>query len=99
LGKVDPGTEPSSDKVELGPSCEVGLREEVKLTSVERFKEESVTKKNRVGKDGSLIDEGKMKPMTEDDLVKGSDMIRTDWRLSHLECIKDPGKTTEKVKH
>jgi hypothetical protein len=83
----------------LGTGYDIGLRDEVKLTSVERFKEESVTKKNGVGKDGSLIDEGKMKPMTEDDLVKGSDTIQTDWRLSHLECIKDPGKTTEKVKH
>jgi hypothetical protein len=50
-GKADLGTEPGSGKVELGLGCEVGLREEVKPTSVERFKEESVTKKNEVGKD------------------------------------------------
>jgi hypothetical protein len=49
LGKEDSGTEPGFDKVELGPGCEVGLREELELTSVERFKKESVTKKNEVG--------------------------------------------------
>jgi hypothetical protein len=31
-----------------------------------------------VGKDGSLIDEGKMKPITEGDSVKGSDTIWID---------------------
>jgi ribonuclease HI len=98
LGKADPGTEPGSDKVQLGLGlgCEVGLREEVKPTSVERFKEESVTKKSDVVKDGSLIDGGKMKPITEGDSVKGSDMIRTDWRLLLLECTRDPRKTTNK---
>jgi hypothetical protein len=95
-GKADPRTEPDSGKVELGPGCEVGLWEEVKPTSVERFMEVSVMKKNKVGKDGSLIDEGKMKPIMEGDSVKGSDTIRTYWRLPLLKCIRDPEKTTDK---
>jgi hypothetical protein len=82
--------------VELDPGCEVELQEEVRPTSVERFKEESVTKKNEVGKDGSLIDEGKVRPITEDDSVKDSDMIQTDWRLLLLECIRDLKKTMDK---
>jgi hypothetical protein len=49
-----------------------------------------------VGKDGSLIDEGKMKPITEGDSVKGSDTIQIDWRLPLLECIRDPRKITDK---
>jgi hypothetical protein len=49
-----------------------------------------------VEKDGSPLDEGKMKPITEGDSVKGGDIIRTDWRLPLLECIRDPEKTTDK---
>jgi hypothetical protein len=37
-----------------------------------------------------------MKPMKEDDSVKGGGTIRIDWRLPLLECIRDPGKTTDK---
>jgi hypothetical protein len=66
-GKVDLGTEPGSGEVELGPGCEDGLREEVRPTLVERFKEESITKKNEVGKVGSPIDKEKMEPMKEYD--------------------------------
>jgi hypothetical protein len=63
---------------------------------VERFKEESITKKDEVEKDGSPLDEGKTKSITEGDSVKNGDMIRIDWRLPLLECIRDPGKTTDK---
>jgi hypothetical protein len=49
-----------------------------------------------VEKDGSPLDEGKMKPIMEGDSVKGGDTIRTDWRLQLLECIRDPEKTTDK---
>jgi hypothetical protein len=95
-GKTDLGIEPGSGKVELGAGCDVRLWEEVKPTLVERFKEKSIAKKDEVGKYGSLIDEGKMKPIMEGDSIKGSDMIRTDWRLPLLECIRDPRKTTNK---
>jgi hypothetical protein len=37
-----------------------------------------------------------MEPMKEYDLIKGGDTIRTDWRLSLLKCIRDPGKITDK---
>jgi hypothetical protein len=62
----------------LGLGREIGLREELKSTSVERFKEESVMKRDEVEKDGSPLDEGKMKPIAEGDSIKDSDMIRTD---------------------
>jgi hypothetical protein len=45
---------------------------------VQRFKEESVTKKDEVEKDRSPPDEGKMKPITEGDSVKGGDTIWID---------------------
>jgi hypothetical protein len=99
-GKTEPcsGKEKmESGKTELKQGCEIGLREEAKPTSVETFKE-SVMKKDEVEKDGSPLDEGKMKPITEGDSVKGGDTIRTDWRLLLLECLRDHRKTTEKIK-
>jgi hypothetical protein len=98
-GKTEPGS--GKAKIELGKTepeqgCKIRLWEEAKPTSVERFKEESVTKKVEVEKDGSPLDEGKMKLIMEGDSVKGGDTIRTDWRLQLLECIRDPGKTTDK---
>jgi hypothetical protein len=80
-GKIELGldkAEPESGKTEPEQSCEIGLQEEAKSTSGERFKEESVMKKDEVEKDGSPLDDGKMKPITEGDLVKGADTIRTD---------------------
>jgi hypothetical protein len=53
-------------------------------------------KKDEVEQDGSPLDEGTMKLITEGDSVKGGDTIRTDWRLPLLECIRDPKKTTDK---
>jgi hypothetical protein len=88
--------EPESGKTKPERGCEIGLREEAKPTLVERFKEESIMKKDEVEKDGSPLDEGTMKPIMEGDSVKGGDMIRTDWRLPLLECIRDPEKTTNK---
>jgi hypothetical protein len=58
--------------------------------------DESVTKKSECGNDGSPVDKEKMEPMKEYDSVKGGGTIRTDWRLPLLECIRDPGKTTDK---
>jgi hypothetical protein len=63
---------------------------------VERFKEEFVTKKDGVEKDGLPLDEGKMKQITEGDSVKGGDTVRIDWKLPLLKCIRDLGKTTDK---
>jgi hypothetical protein len=53
-------------------------------------------KKDKMEKDGSPLDERKMKRITEGDSVNGGDTIRTDWRLPLLECIRDPEKTTDK---
>jgi hypothetical protein len=62
-GKTEPSSckaGPKSGKIELKHGCKIGLREEAKPTSVERFKEESVMKKDEVEKDGSHLDEGRM---------------------------------------
>jgi hypothetical protein len=78
LGKTELGSgkaEPESGKTEPGRGCEIRLREEAKLTSVERFKDESVMKKDEMEKDGSPLDEGTMKLVTEGDSVKGGDTI------------------------
>jgi hypothetical protein len=37
-----------------------------------------------------------MKPIKVDELAKDGDTVRTDWRLLLMECIRDPGKTTNK---
>jgi hypothetical protein len=51
---------------------------------------------DEVEKDGSPLDEGKMKPIEEGDSVKGGDTIWADWRLLILEYIRDLRKTTDK---
>jgi hypothetical protein len=98
-GKTEPDlgkSEPELGKTRSEPGCEIGLWEEAKPTSVERFKEELVTKKDGVEKDGLPLGEGKMKPITEGDSLKGGDTVQTDWRLPLLNCIRDPRKTTNK---
>jgi hypothetical protein len=99
LGKTEPGlgkAQPKSRKAEPEQGSEIRLREEAKPISVERFKEESVLKKYEVDKDGSPLDEGKMKQIMEGDSVKGGDTIRIDWVLLLLERIRDPGNITDK---
>jgi hypothetical protein len=91
-------TELSTCKAEPGPSYGCGLREESEPISGEENNEESVTKKSESGNVGSPVDEEKMEPIKEYDLVKGGDTIRTDWRLPLLKCIRDPKKTTDKIK-
>jgi hypothetical protein len=95
-GKADPKIELSSGKAELGPSYECGLLEELEPILGEEENEESVTKKSESGNIGSPTNEEKTELMKEYDSVKGGDMIRTDWRLSLLKCIRDPKKTTDK---
>jgi ribonuclease HI len=96
LGKADPGAKSGSDKAESGPSYGCGLREELELISDKEDNEESITKKSESGNDGSPIDKEKTKPVKEYDSVKGGGMIRTDWRLPLLECIRDPRTTTDR---
>jgi hypothetical protein len=84
------------DKAEPGLSYGCGLWEELEPILDKEDNEELVTKKSESGNDGSPVDEEKMAPMKEDDLVKGGGMIRIDWRVPLLECIRDPGKTTDK---
>jgi hypothetical protein len=77
-GKTEPGSgkaQPELEKIEPKQGCEIGLREEANPTTVERFKEESVMKKDDVEKDGSPLDEGRTMLITEGDSVKGGDMI------------------------
>ena len=77
-------------KAEPGLSYTCGLREELEPILGEEENEESVTEKSESGNVGSPIDEEKMEPMKEYDLVKGGGMIWTDWRLPLLKCIRDP---------
>jgi hypothetical protein len=66
---------------------------------VKKFQQELVTKQDEVEKDQSPLDERKMKPLLEDDLVTGGgggDTIRTDWRLPLLECLRNPERITDK---
>jgi hypothetical protein len=79
-------------KIEPEPGGKIGLREEAKPTLVKKFQEESVTKQDEVEKDQSPLDEGKMKTISDDDSVTGGDMIRIDWRLPLLECLRNPRK-------
>jgi hypothetical protein len=95
-GKADLGTELSSSKAEPGPSYGCGLWEELEPILRKEDNEKLVTKKSESGNVGSHVDEEKMEPMKEYDSVKGGGTIRTDWRLPLLECIRDPGKTTDK---
>jgi hypothetical protein len=66
------------------------------LISDKEDNEESVTKKSESGNDGSPVDKEKMEPMKEYDSVMSGGMIRTDWRLPLLDCIRDPEKTMDK---
>jgi hypothetical protein len=96
LGKADLEIEPDSSKVEPGPSYGCGLWEELEPTSGKEDNEESVTKKSEFRNVGSPVDEQKMEPMKEHDSVKAGGMTWIDWRLSLLECIRDPRKATDK---
>jgi hypothetical protein len=68
----------------------------LQLISGKENNEESVTKKSESENVGSPVDEGKIEPMKEYDSVKDGNMIRIDWRLPLLECIRDPGKIMDK---
>jgi hypothetical protein len=94
--KADLETEPSSSKVEPGPSSGCGLWEELEPILGKETNEESVTRKSESGNVGSPVDKGKTEPMKEYDSVKDGSTIRTDWRLSLLECIRDLGKIMDK---
>jgi hypothetical protein len=96
LGKANLGKELVSSKAEPRPSYGCGLCEELEPILGKENNEESVTKKSESRNVGSPIDEEKMEPMKEYDSIKGCGMIRTDWRLPLLKCIRDPRKTTNK---
>jgi hypothetical protein len=96
LGKAYPGAKLGSDKAEPGPCYRCGLQEELELILDREDSEESVTKKSESGNIGSIVDEGKTEPMKEYDSVMDGGTIRTDWTLPLLECIRDPGKITDK---
>jgi hypothetical protein len=92
LGKI----ELISGKIEPELGGKIWLWEEAKPTLVKTFQEELVTMQEEVEKDQSPLDEGKMKPISEDDSVMGGDTIQTNWRLSLLECLRNPRKTMDR---
>jgi hypothetical protein len=59
---------------------------------VKKFQEESVTEQDEGEKDQSPLDEGKTKPISEDDSITRGDMIWTDWRSLLLKCLRNPEK-------
>jgi hypothetical protein len=61
-------------------------QDKAKLTLGKEANEESGTKENKFEKVGS--------PLYE--LAKDGDTVRIDWRLSLMECIRDPGNITDK---
>jgi hypothetical protein len=71
-------------------------QDKAKPTSGKEASEVSGTKENEFEKVGSPLYQEKMKPIRVDELAKDGDMVRTDWRLLLLECIRDPGKITDK---
>jgi hypothetical protein len=71
-------------------------QDKAKPTSAKEANEELVTKESEFEKVGSPLDEEKMKPIRVDESAKDGDMVQTDWRLPLMECIKDPGKITDK---
>jgi hypothetical protein len=71
-------------------------QDKAKLTLGKEANEESVTKKNEFEKVGSPLDKEKMKPIRVDESAKDGDIVRTDWRFPLMECIRDPGKITDK---
>jgi ribonuclease HI len=83
-----------NSKSESGITSE--SQDKAKPTSGKEANEESVTKENKFEKVGSPLDEERMKPIRVDELAKDGDTVRTDWRLPLMECIRDPGKITDK---
>jgi hypothetical protein len=71
-------------------------RDRATPTSGKNANEELVTKKNRFEKVGSPLDEEKMKTIRADESAKHGDVVWIDWRLPLMECIRDPGKITDK---
>jgi hypothetical protein len=71
-------------------------QDKAKPTLGKEANEESGTKENEFEKVGSPLDEEKMKLIRVDELAKDGDMVLTDWRLPLMECIRDPGKITDK---
>jgi hypothetical protein len=71
-------------------------QDKAKLTLGKEANEESVAKKNEFEKVGSPLDKEKMKPIRVDESAKDGDTVRTDWRFPLMECIRDPGKITDK---
>jgi hypothetical protein len=82
--------------IESALSYGCGLQEELEPILGKENNEGLVTKKSDSGNVGSPVDEGKIESMKEYDSVKDGTMIRTNWRLPLLECIRDPRKIMDK---
>jgi hypothetical protein len=87
--RLSENSEPKSDNT--GES-----QDRAKLTSGNKANEEPVTKENGFEKVGSPLNEEKMKPIRVDESAKDGGVVRTDWRLPLMECIRDLGKITDK---
>jgi hypothetical protein len=71
-------------------------QDKAKPTLGKEANEESVAKENKFEKVGPPLDEEKVRPIRVDESTKNDDMVQTDWRLSLMECIRDPVKIMDK---
>jgi ribonuclease HI len=78
-----------SDKSEPEPGNPDGSQDK-------EAKEESVMKMGEFEKVRSPLDDETTKLIRVDDSAKDGDTVRADWRLPLMECIRDPGKITDK---
>jgi hypothetical protein len=72
------------------------LQDKGKSTLDKEAKEESIMKKSEFKKVGSPLDNETTKPIRVDDLARDGAMVRADWRLPLMECIRDPGEIMDK---
>jgi hypothetical protein len=84
------------DKLELEQGNPDGSQDKAKPTSDKEAKEESIMMKSEFEKVESPLYHETTKPIRVDDSAKDGDTIRADWRLPLVECIRDPGKITDK---
>jgi hypothetical protein len=85
-----------SDKSEPESGNPDRSEDKAKPTSDKEAKEESVMKKITFEKVESPLDNETTKPIRVDDLSKDGDTVWEDWRLPLMECIRNPGKITDK---
>jgi hypothetical protein len=84
------------DKSEPKQGNPDGSQDKAKPTWDKEAKEESAMKKSEFEKVESPLDIETTKPIRVDDSAKDGDMVWANWRFPLMECIRNPGKITDK---